>query len=187
MNIKHRSLVLGAALCGAWLWTGPAHAQLVGGTLGGGVSGSLLGGPANVARGDLRMDASGSLHANPGELRTTAAEARREAGERSRAARERVNAAGSQVADETRSTAAAVTAPDVVLEAAASGRLDASPASMGDGAAQFDHKDRGATASDEPAGARPNKTSERAKASSAQGPRSKRQAAAGAGAERSAS
>ena len=186
MNIKHRSLMLGAALCSAWLWTGPAQAQLVGGTLGGGVSGSLIGGPANVG-GDLRMDASGSLRANPGELRTAAAEARRGAVERSRAARERVNAAGSQVADETRSTAAAVTAPDVVLEAAASGRLDASPASTGDGAAQFDHKDRGATASDEPAGARPNKTSERAKASSAQGPRSKRQAAAGAGAERSAS
>ena len=148
MNTKYRSLVLGATLCGAWMWTGPAQAQLVGGALGGGVSGSLMGGPGPAVGGDLRMDATGSLRANPGELRTTAAEARRDAVERTRAARERGSAAGRRAVETARSTPTPVLETNSVIETDVAGQVDASQRSTDDEPAKGDRKTKDAPSSD---------------------------------------
>lgn len=171
MNTKHRSILLCAALCGAWMWTAPAHAQLVGGALGGGASGALVGGPGLAVGGDLRMDATGSVRANPGELRTAAGEARREVTARSRAARERASAEGRQAVETTRSTAAGLPETNAVFDAGMSGRIDASQGSTADPPGQAERKAKTDAPSSDAS-----KTSERAGRSSTKSARSRRDA-----------
>jgi hypothetical protein len=149
MNSRHRSLVLGATLCGAWLWTVPAQAQLVGGTLGGGARGSLVGGPGLAVGENFGVDASGSLRSNPGELRETAAEARRGATERTRAARETASAAGQRASDASYSAATAVLATSAATQADVSSSVDTSPMSADSGPARNERKAKDADKSDE--------------------------------------
>ncbi|MCE3284688.1 MAG: hypothetical protein K0R70_944 [Steroidobacteraceae bacterium] len=132
MNTKHRSLALGAALCAAWLWTSPASAQILGGSLGGGAGGSLVGGPGFAVGGDLRMDASGSLHADPGAVRSTADAARSHVSERGSTTRARATATGRQAIDVTQATtgatAATAAAGGEVTQGSVSGNVDAAAA-----------------------------------------------------------
>jgi hypothetical protein len=129
MNTKHRSLALGAALCAAWLWTSPASAQILGGSLGGGAGGSLVGGPGFAVGGDLRMDASGSLHADPGAVRSTADAARSHVSERGSTTRARATATGRQAIDVTQATTGATAAAGgEATQGSVSGNIDAAAA-----------------------------------------------------------
>jgi hypothetical protein len=149
MNSRHRSFVLGATLLGAWMWTVPAQAQLVGGTLGGGASGSLIGGAGHAVGGDLGIHGSGSLRSNPGELRGKAAEARRGATERVRAVRDDASAARQHVSHVTESTATAVPGSSAAMQGDVSSSVEGSPTSADERPARDERKGRDADTSDE--------------------------------------